>query len=298
MNRNIWDEIRLFFKSGSVVSKLMLINIAVFLVINIFKVFLFLFAVPQSAFPINEWIGVSSNTGILLQRPWGIFTYMFVQEEFFHIFFNMFMFYVGGRLFISYLGEKRLTTTYIIGGLAGALFFILAFNTFPGFAESKQSAYMIGASASVLAIFIAIAAYMPNLKLNLLFIGQVRLKYIALIMIVIDIISIPRGNAGGYIAHLGGAFWGFMYIMMLKNGNDISSFFQEIFKPIKKIFSKKSKLKVEYKNQRPMNDDDYSAIKKQNQLEIDKILDKISQSGYQSLTAREKELLFKMGNNK
>lgn len=298
MERNIFEEIKQFFLKGSVVSRLMLINIGIFLFINLVNLFMFLFAIPASQLPLANWLGVSSNLAVLAQRPWGILTYMFVHESFFHIFFNMLMLYVGGRLFTSYLGANRLTATYLIGGLAGALFFILAYNIFPAFEADKFGAFAIGASASVLAIFVAIAVYMPNFKLPLLLLGPIRLKYIALAFIVIDLLSIQKGNAGGHIAHLGGALWGYLYIVFLKNGSDVSIWVNKILAAFGGLFKSKPKLKVDYRNQRPLNDDDYNAMKAENQKKIDAILDKISKNGYASLSSQEKELLFRMGNKK
>lgn len=196
-------------------------------------------------------------------------------------------------MFSDFIGSDRLTVTYLLGGLTGALFYIVSFNIFPVFREVVDLSVAIGASASVLAIFIAIAVYMPNYQLPLLLFGRVRLKYIAIVFVIIDLISIDKGNPGGHLAHLGGAFWGFVYATMLKKGKDpalvLSFFLGKLLSP----FRKKPKFTVHYSKERPIDDDEYNRQRAEKQKRIDGILDKISKSGYDSLTKEEKELLFK-----
>ena len=205
------------------------------------------------------------------------------------------MLYFGGLLFNEYLGEKRLLWTYIAGGITGALFFLLAFNVFPVFESIAGVAVALGASASVLAIIIAVATYVPDYTVQLLFIGRVKLKYVAIIFVIIDLLSIPSGNSGGHIAHLGGAAWGFVYALVLRNGTDLYRFFN--FSAI--VAQKKNKYSTENTTQkRPFSDDEYNDRRKKSQERIDEILDKISKSGYSSLTKEEKELLFKTSKKK
>ncbi|MFP4287628.1 MAG: rhomboid family intramembrane serine protease [Bacteroidales bacterium] len=296
MQNNFWKEVRNFFVNGSVLSRLLGINIIIFLVVSIIRVLFFLFAASAAYDGVINLFGVPANFQTLLYRPWTLFTYMFLHFDFFHILFNMIMLYVGGRLFSEFLGQKRLTGTYVLGGLAGALFFILAYNIFPVFQEIKTVSVAIGASASVLAIFIAISTYMPDYQLPLILLGRIKLKYIAIFFIVIDIISIDQGNAGGHLAHLGGALWGFLYIMMLKKGQDPAKWSGSWIQAISSIFKPKPKLRVEYRSERPMSDDEYNRRKVQNQKRMDEILDKISSRGYESLTSEEKEILFKLSN--
>lgn len=296
MQSNFWKEVRSFFVNGSVLSRLLGINIAVFLLVSVIRVIFFLFAASSAYDGIINLFGVPSNFQTLLYRPWTLFTYMFLHFDFFHILFNMIMLYVGGRLFSEFLGQKRLTGTYILGGLAGALFFILAYNIFPVFQEIKTVSVAVGASASVLAIFIAIATYMPDYQLPLILLGRIKLKYIAIFFIVIDIISIDQGNAGGHLAHLGGALWGFLYIMMLKKGKDPAKWSGSWIQAFSTLFKPKPRLRVEYRSERPLSDDEYNRRKVQNQKRMDEILDKISSRGYESLTSEEKEILFKLSN--
>lgn len=296
MHSSIFSEIRDFFARGSVLSRLIGINVAIFVLVGIIRVLFFLFDAPSAYSGIINWFGVPSNADTLITRPWTLFTYMFLHFDFFHIFFNMFMLYIGGRLFRDFLGENRLTGTYIIGGLFGALFFILAYNLFPVFNEDKNLAVAIGASASVLAIFIAIATYMPNYELPLILIGRIKLKYIAVFFVVVDLLSIDKGNSGGHLAHLGGALWGFLYIMLLKKGKDPGKFASTWIRAIGSIFKPRPTMRVEYRSKKPVSDEEYNRQKAENQKRMDQILDKISQHGYQSLTSEEKEILFKLSN--
>lgn len=295
------DNFFSFIKSRAVLARLMLINLVVFVVINIINLFLFLFEVSSGneihkVSTLTYWLSVPSDISQLIVKPWTVFTYMFLQEGFFHLFFNMIILYFGGRIFSEYLDEKKLLKTYIFSGLMGAAFFILAFNAFPVFAGSLPNALALGASASVLGIMIAIATYVPEYTVNLLLFGRVKLKYIAIIFIVIDIFSIPKGNAGGHIAHIGGAFWGFLYATNLKKGKDLATFFDRIKWPKVRFKSpgrKKHHFEDVYVNRKPMTDEEYNARKMNHQKDLDRILDKISRSGYQSLTKEEKEILFR-----
>jgi membrane associated rhomboid family serine protease len=296
-NTNFFESVRIFFSRKSVFPKLILINIIVFAIVYLISLILWLFQLNTSSelSILTFWLAVPSSVEMLALKPWTVFTYMFLHEGFFHLFFNMLVLYFGGTIFLQYLNERQLLWTYIIGGLAGALFYILSYNFFPVFLKSNPFAIALGASASVLAILVAIATYVPQYTVNLFLIGPVRLKYIALFLIIVDIFSIQGSNPGGHIAHLGGAFWGFLYVFMLKGGKDILS--------VPLIFKRKRKLKTTYRNpagkpERPLTDDEYSKRKIAEQKLIDSILDKISKSGYDSLSSREKEILFKNSHNK
>ncbi len=295
-------QIKYFFKHKSILSQLIAINVAVFALVSVFQLFLFLFQINHTEnglFNLTYWLSVPSDFQLLIRRPWAVFTYMFLHEGVFHLLFNMMVLYFGGRLFMEYLSERQLLKTYIFSGLTGALFFILAYNLFPAFTASLSYAMALGASASVLGILFAIATYVPDYYVHLFIIGRVKLKHIALGLIIIDILSIPQGNAGGHIAHIGGAFWGFIYAYQLKKGKELFAFFdrfnwQSLLKPFYKT-SKKKPFKKVYKNEKPMSDEQYNTRKKEEQDKIDKILDKISKSGYESLSKKEKEILFNHG---
>ncbi|MCK4661901.1 MAG: rhomboid family intramembrane serine protease [Bacteroidales bacterium] len=294
---NIFDEIKESFKTGSALTKLIYINLAVFLIIRIVGVFYFLFNVQDiESLPIVEWLAVPAGLTNLLLKPWTLFTYMFLHLGFLHILFNVLCLYWFGKIFLEYLSEKQLVGVYILGGLAGAFLYIIAFNGFPVFQPVLQDSYALGASAAVLAIVIAISVYVPDYTIHILFLGQVKLKYIAIFAVSLDILSIASSNAGGHIAHLGGAIFGYLYIQKYKQGKDISVGFNRFLNDILSIFKKKKKIKVSYK--RPKTDIEYNEMKVNEQDEINRILDKISKAGYESLSKTEKETLFKISNKK
>jgi len=277
--------------------KLIIINIAVWLIIRFIDVFFDLFLTSHTQ-EILDWLAVPASIGRLIMRPWTLFTYMFLHYEFWHILFNLLWLYWFGRIFLEYLSEKQLLTTYIFGGLAGAFFYILSYNIFPKFQSIYLESVALGASASVMAIVVAISYYVPNYRIYLLFLGPVKIIYIALFSVVLDVIMIRSANSGGHLAHLGGALYGFSYIYFMRKGFDFSRLFRTIsFKNIGGSRKpKKTRFKNVYSNGRPMSDEDYNFQKKQYQKKIDAILDKISRSGYESLTKEEKEMLFKSSN--
>ena len=293
---SIYDEIKGSFKSGSALTKLIYINLAVFLAVKIVSVFFFLASSSQT-FSLVNWLAVPADLTNLLHRPWTIVTYMFLHEGFLHILFNMLWLYWFGQIFLSYFDDKKLLSVYLVGGLAGAALYILAFNVFPAFEQITPVSFALGASASVIAIVIATSVYAPNHKINLMFFGPVALKYIALVTILIDVLSIASSNAGGHIAHLGGALFGYLYISQLKRGKNMTKGFDRFMDKIFSLFKPRPKIKVTYK--RPMTDMErdieYNKAQAAKQEDIDKILDKIAKSGYSSLTKKEKEILFKNG---
>ncbi|MEE4196585.1 MAG: rhomboid family intramembrane serine protease [Bacteroidales bacterium] len=289
----IADEIKQSFKSGNTLIKLLYLNIAVFLAVKIVGVIFFLLATEQT-FSIAHWFAVPADFSNLIYKPWTIFTYMFLHVDFFHILFNMLWFYWFGMIFLSYFDEKKLLSLYLTGGLAGAALYILAFNIFPAFAGIVPVSYALGASASVIAIVIAVSVYAPNHTIHLLLFGPVKLKYIALVTIAIDVLSIASSNAGGHIAHLGGALFGYLFVQQYKKGKNINKGFDRLMDKLFTLFKPKPKIKVTYK--KPMTDIEYNKQKVKKQEEVDRILDKIAQSGYDSLTKKEKETLFKNSN--
>ena len=297
--QNPFDNLKSFFRSKNILVRLIIINVVVWLAIMILDVLFNLFNVSFIE-NIISWFAVPASLGKLITHPWTVLTYMFLHYDFWHILFNMLWLYWFGRIFLEYLSEKQLLSTYIIGGLVGALFFIVSFNIFPKFQDTYLQSIALGASASVMAIVVAISYYVPNYRINLMFFGPVKIIYIAIISIVMDVLMIRSGNSGGHLAHLGGALWGFYYIYMLKKGTDFSKYFGRFsIKGMTKPFMrpKKTKFKNVYKNTRPVKDEDYNYKRVKNQERIDQILDKISKSGYQSLSKEEKELLFRTSEN-
>jgi membrane associated rhomboid family serine protease len=299
-NQNPFEGFKNFFKSNNMLVRLIIINIAVWLVIRFIDVFFYLFNTSITE-DILAFLAVPADLSRLVIRPWSPITYMFLHFDFWHILFNMLWLYWFGRIFLEYLSERQLLFTYLFGGLAGAVMYILSFNIFPKFEELYQQSIALGASASVMAVVVAISYYVPNYRINLLFLGPVRILYIALFSIGLDILMIKSSNSGGHLAHLGGAIWGFYFIYMLRKGNDLSTWIRGLsmnkfnsyfFRP------KKTKFRKVYTNTsaRPMTDEEYNIRKAKEQEKIDEILDKISKSGYESLSKEEKELLFRTSN--
>lgn len=297
----IWSGVKASFRKGSSLTRLIYINIGVFLLLKIADV-VFTLAGAGNFFysTLLEYTGVPADPEYLMYRPWTIFTYMFIQFEFLHLLFNMLWLYWFGSFFLNYFSEKKLTGVYILGGLAGALLYIAAYNIFPLFTLTRLSSWAIGASASVMAIVFAVCTYLPQHKVYIFLIGPVKLIYLALFTAVIDIISIPSGNAGGHIAHLGGALFGYLFICGVKRNRDITNGFTSFFTKFGKLFAgNKKRMKVKYKKDvSEMNDREYNEYKKSRDERINGILDKISRSGYESLTREEKEILFKSGKEK
>ena len=269
-------------KNNNYLNNIIYINIMVFIIINFYYVLIFLFKTETK---LIFYLGLSANLDLLLQKPWSILTYMFVHEDLLHLIINLCWLYFGGKIFINYLNSRDLLSTYIMGGLSGAAIYMLSFNIFPVFEVVKMNSLAIGASASVLAVLFASATYTPNFPINIFFSKSIKLKHIAMLAIIIDILSIPEGNSGGHIAHIGGGLYGFLYIYLKKYNINSNYLIDNILFFLKRrnnqfIYSKKE------------NDYEYNYRKKNEQKRIDSILDKVSQSGYDSLSKEEKDTLF------
>ena len=297
-----------FLRSRSALLYLIGINIVVWLVLFIVQLVGFLFnadsltASGMGYTPwvdvVVNWLAVPSSLHVIALKPYTIFTYMFLHVEFMHILFNMLWFYWFGQIFLEFLSGRQMITTYILGGLAGAFIFILAYNLFPVFEKALPVSIALGASASVLAIVVCVSAFVPDYTVQLIFLGSVKIKYIAIVSVILDITMIRSGNAGGHFAHLGGAMWGLSYAMMLKKGIDPAKLFS--LKWISGLqpgnYSRNTRFKKVHVSPRPVNDDIYNQQRAEKQKQIDIILEKISRSGYSSLTKDEKEFLFKTSN--
>ncbi|WP_297098128.1 rhomboid family intramembrane serine protease [uncultured Draconibacterium sp.] len=290
---DIAGDIKRTFKEGSVLTRLIYINIGVFLLLKIIGVFFYL---SGQSLPVYEWLSVPSVVDVLVQRPWTPITYMFLHERFLHLLFNMLGLYWFGQLFLYHFEGDKMLGVYLMGGLWGAFLYIIAYNFIPVF--DSANAILLGASASIFAILVAVAFYDPNREIHLFFIGRFPLKYVAAFYVLLSVIGISSTNAGGNIAHLGGAFWGWFYIYQLRKGKDMGAGLVNLVNKIGKffegLFKHKSKMKVTYRKP-PRDDHEYNRQKHHQQDEINRILDKIAKSGYESLTKKEKELLFKQG---
>lgn len=299
-SEGIGKGIKASFRQGSSLTRLIYINCGIFLLLKIFYVFFLLAGLGQNFYAtILEWIGVPADLEYLLYRPWTLFTYMFTQFEFLHLLFNMLWLYWFGSFFLNHFTERQLTGVYILGGLSGAFLYILAYNIFPYFDQiTRLSSWAIGASASVMALVFAVCTYLPQHKVYIFLIGPVKLIYLALFTALIDLLSIQQGNAGGHIAHLGGALFGCLFILGIKKNKDLSFDIIRFFEHFRNLFRSKREMRVKYKKSAAqMNDREYNAYKKKQNDRINDILDKISKSGYESLTREEKEILFRSGRN-
>lgn len=284
------------WRTGGMLTRLILINVGVFLTFHLIGLIFFLFGTAEP--DLMRWLMSTSHLPTLATRPWTVLTYMFLHGDLFHIFFNMLVLYFAGRIFQDLLGGRRLLGNYLLGGLLGLALYVLAYNTLPVFQRFAMGSSILGASAAVMAVFIGIAAYRPDLVVNLLLLGPVRLKYIALVYVVIDLISIRHGaNSGGHIAHLGGALYGFVSARQLARGNDWSLRFVELLDRIAGSFRRRkgSRLRVSHRSaQRSRRE---AEGRREKQARVDAILDKISRSGYDSLSKEEKDFLFRASND-
>ncbi len=285
------------FKTANIIIKLIVVNVALFLFATlgswIFK---------SSPGALMSWFVLPVDLGSLLVQFWSVLTYSFLHFDFWHIFWNMLVLYWFGPYVLNLFTEKRFLTIYLLGAICGGLLFVSAYNVFP--VLSGSLAYLIGASAAVRAIMIFIAAYTPNAEVRIIFFN-VKLWQIGLFVVLSDLIQIPTsGNAGGLIAHMGGAIFGYFYAIQLKKGSDIGAWFEKLMDAFANVFKpkKKSPLKTVHKSKtykKPRRKTTTSTTKKTvktpNQEQIDAILDKISKSGYDSLTKEEKDFLFKAG---
>lgn len=277
--------------------QLILINVAIFLILVAIKVPSIISGFDEIFNVVYTQFALPAHFAEYVTRPWTILTYAFAHDlsGILHILFNMIALYWFGRLFVEYLGSDKLIAVYVLGALAGGVFYLLAYNTIPYFIErsAEFNIQMVGASAAVDAIVVAAATLLPDYTFFLLFIGPVRIKYIAAIIVVLSFLGSIGTNAGGNIAHLGGAFMGFVYIKQLQAGVNWGGWVTVTIDWFKNLFKPKPKVKVSYRN------DDVEKYKRSakaktgiSQAEIDAILDKISAGGYESLTKDEKEKLF------
>jgi membrane associated rhomboid family serine protease len=270
--------------------KLIAINVIVFIVCNLFMGISRL--AGNSGISLYMLFGLSPDVSFFLEHFWTLLTYMFLHSdsELFHILFNMLWLYWMGQLFVEYIGSKQLISTYILGGISGGILFIIYGASFPASAAGMP---LIGSSAAVMAIVVAIAFLIPNYTINVLLLGEIKLKYIAIAAFILTSMLDFYDNTGGKIAHIGGALYGYLFIVQYRKGLDTGAFVGSILTWFEKFGKPRSNLKVEYK--RPLSDEAYNIHKLSIEKKTDEILDKISKSGYDSLNKEEKEFLFKRG---
>lgn len=296
---NLQEKIRYRYRMSNIVEKMIAVNVVVFVLFFLLKTIAFLFKLPADSLMI--WFTFPKDPVTFLYRPWSVITYAFLHAGLFHILGNMFILYFSGRMFLTYYSPKRFVNYYFLGAIAGAAVFMLSYNLFPAFQGSGQS-YLLGASAAVMAILVGVSTQAPNTEVRLMFLGNLKLWWIAVFFVVLDVVQIPFGNAGGHLAHLGGALLGFIYTVRLHQGTDIGKWFENLIEWFAKLFAtrKQKPFKTVYRNKsktkaRRGPHETQSFTKDEKQKRIDAILDKISKNGYESLTKTEKDFLFNAG---
>lgn len=299
-----FDEIKNRYNAASLLMRFIYINIAVFVVLRLVGVLSFLGTGDSNV--LVQWVELPADLWLLLRRPWTIITYMFSHYGVLHILFNMLWFYWLGRIFLEFFTPRQLGGLYVLGGLGGAALYIAAYNLLPHLNGSQ--AMMLGASASVMAIVIAVSVYRPDYQINLLFIGGVSLKWVAIATVFIDLIGIEGANMGGHIAHLGGMLMGLWFGLSIKRGHDITSWInrcidavvsifkkrpsQKAWEPIKGNASKAKKTKKAKKQTKATDNNKSEPSASLDEQQLDEILGKLKRSGYGALSDEEKEFLF------
>ena len=284
------DQIRSRVQMMNSAEKLILLNVICFIFPLFLKTLFFLFAIPYGT--LISFFELSSDWGTLLFRPWSILTYSFIHSGFFHLFWNMYLLYFSSRLFLNLFSIKIFLNVYFLGVVVGAFTFLLSYALFPAFQNTTPA--MIGASAGVMGIFVFISTYSPDQEVRIIFFN-IKLRYLAIGFVLIDIIQIPYGNAGGHLAHLGGAGLGFLYAQRLQNGIDIGLPFERFIAQTIDFFKKKPTLRTAHKKKLSKKTKSTTTTDTLHQKQIDAILDKISTSGYESLSEKEKDYLFQAG---
>ena len=304
----IIDEIKNRYSSGSLLIKLIFVNVGIFLVVKLTMFVLMLAGIDARV--VTDMVELPSAWSAVLVRPWTLVTYMFMHGDLMHIFFNMLCLYWMGLVFMEFNTPKQLVALYVLSGLMGAAFYLLAYNLLPGFAGASSG--LVGASASVLGVLVAACMRAPNYRINLLFIGSVALKWVAIVMVVLGVISFDGSNLGGHIAHAGGAVMGVIYALLLRRGLDITKGINRMIDRLTDLFERRPKPMGEpvqggryhygkpecgnaAKSTKSDSDDLRSQYVTKEQAEVDAILEKIKVSGYASLSQEEKKRIFTAG---
>ncbi|MDI5887278.1 rhomboid family protein [Flavobacterium yafengii] len=287
---NIIDDLKLQYKMGGIVTRLIFWNAALFVLPWLLFALLSLLGINIDYI---HYVSLSSNPAHLLWKPWSLLSYAFFHSGIMHIIFNMIVLNFAGRLFMTYFTSKQLLGLYVLSAIFAGISYILVFYVL------NINAPIVGASAAIMAILVATTTYHPLMDLRLLIIGNVKLWHITAVIVIVDLMQLRSENMGGHISHLSGAFFGFIFIKLLQNGTDLSTVVTRIIDFFANLFKKNTSapFKKVHKNYSKPLEKSVSKIvtKDKSQQQIDEILDKISQSGYDSLTKEEKEFLFKVG---
>jgi membrane associated rhomboid family serine protease len=287
---NIIDDLKLQYKMGGIVTQLLFWNVALFVLPWLFFALLSLLGVNIDYV---QYVSLSSNPAHLLWKPWSLLSYAFFHSGIMHIIFNMIVLNFSGRLFLTFFTSKQLLGLYFLSAIFASICYISVFYVL------NINAPMVGASAAIMGVLVAVATYYPLMSVQLLIIGNVKLWHITAVIIIIDLMQLRSENMGGHISHLSGALFGFIFIKLLQNGTDLSMVVSRSLAFFTNSFGKKTvtPFKKVHKNyHKPVEKSTSRIIEKdKGQQQVDEILDKISQSGYDSLTKEEKEFLFKVG---
>ena len=296
------NNFRYKLQTATISEKLIVLNIAVFVVFFLFRTLAFLFNWDSNF--LLEWFVFPKEPGEFLLKPWSIITYAFLHSGIWHILSNMLILYYAGVYFLNYFSSKKLLNFYFLGAIFGALVYMASYNLFPAFQGTGRS-YLLGASAAVMSVLVGIATHIPHMRIRLILIGPIKFWWIAAFLVILDVVQIPISTPGGHLAHLGGAAFGFIYAKQLAKGNDIASGFEKMLDWFGGLFSgnsqpkKRSNLKTVHRRKDTTGTTSSYTYKSRNKREeqerIDAILDKISKSGYDSLTKQEKDYLFNAG---
>lgn len=285
---NIVDDLKLQYKLGGIVFRLIFWNVICFLVSLVF-----FYQFKSGVFNFPNWIALSSEPSVFITKPWTLLTYAFFHDGFGHLFFNMLVLNFASTLFLTFFTPKQYLGLYVLSALFAGIAFIL------GYYVLNLSSGIVGASAAIMAILVAVTTYRPLMEVRLLIIGNVKLWHITAVILILDLMQFRLGNTGGHISHLSGAFFGFIFIKLLQNGIDLSKIVSRFLHFFANLFKKSpsTPFKKVHKNyNRPVEKSTSRIVAKdKTQQQIDEILDKISQSGYDCLTKEEKEFLFKAG---
>ena len=284
---SIIEDIKLQYKIGGVANKVIYWNVAIFLISLIF----YKFKELQFVFP--HWISLATNPKEVLYFPWTLLTYAFLHSGFWHLFINMMVLNFSSRLFLTFFTQKQFLGLYLLSAIFAGLTFVIVFY----FMNVNTS--IVGASAAVMAILVATTTYQPLMEIRLFLLGNVKLWHLTGVIILLDTMQVLAENSGGHITHLAGAVFGIIYIKLLQNGTDLSTIVTNTINFFSNLVAKKSTTsfkKIHVNPKKPtVKRESKIVIKDKSQQQIDEILDKISQSGYDSLTTQEKEFLFKAG---
>ncbi|MGK0487134.1 MAG: membrane associated rhomboid family serine protease [Candidatus Endobugula sp.] len=302
---SILADFKLAFKTGNILNQLIVINVIGFVVLGVTGVIFTLAGYGNIFAAITNYLMVPSDLSQVIFQPWSLITYFFYHQGVFHILFNMLFLYWFGKIIVEYLGQNKVLGLYVWGGIFGGLLYLLAYNVIPFYQGAVATSYLLGASGGVIAIVVGAATFMPNYTIPLILLGPVKLKYIAAFYVITSLLRSTGVNAGGEIAHLGGALAGWLFITQLKKGSDWSRVVVDFVIWMKSLFTPQPKIKVSYRKEKATASNSSkesssaqgsastkSSSSNASQAEIDSILDKISEKGYDALSKDEKQKLF------